>query len=671
MRYHCDVCGADITLTVRIRCAGGCNDFDVCGTCFCAGAEVGQHKAWHDYRVIEQHAYPIVCADWGADEELLLIDGCQIYGLGNWADIADHIGNRTKEEVEEHFIAVYVEGRNGTPDGDRRAEAAVDAWRAEQAALGNEPGPGEERLPLVGPDTHFKSDMSAEAFQEQRRERIERLRKAQAAYVPLKPGTTKPLVSQPTMHSELGGFMPGRLEFEQEYEQDAEHLVKDMEFGRVYSFGGSEMPSEWEALGTQGVTQGHRRMEASGRGGPVQEKAAVHSDPSDEENENETFADAQDSTAPEAQKREQSATPSGAPADGASGAADGAGGATDGTGGSTDGAGGAADGAAAGGTDAGAPGGGSGGTGETDDRAPDWDEDPADLGLKLAVLDMYEERLDRRARKKHFLFERNLVDYRRNLAAERRRPKEERELLARVKHFATMQTAEDFETFYAGLCYEEALKRAVRQLQQYRRMGVTTLADAARYDRESAERTKRLLAAAEGSLSSLPPPMSAASGRGRARERGTPADDELGTPGAAERPEQMFSFASAPGIQLLTPAEQRLCAALHILPQPFLVVKAAFLTSCYVQDKALTLEHLQRLVRVSPIKLSRVYDFFRQHGYLLAAREARECERPRGTKRRSSSTPPARSSSKTRAIGAGDAGRESLGDGYPKEATPQ
>ena len=397
----------------------------------------------------------------------------------------------------------------------------------------------------------------------------------------------------------------------------------------------------------------------------------MHSDPSDEENENETFADAQDSTAPEAQKREQSATPSGAPADGASGAADGAGGATDGTGGSTDGAGGAADGAAAGGTDAGAPGGGSGGTGETDDRAPDWDEDPADLGLKLAVLDMYEERLDRRARKKHFLFERNLVDYRRNLAAERRRPKEERELLARVKHFATMQTAEDFETFYAGLCYEEALKRAVRQLQQYRRMGVTTLADAARYDRESAERTKRLLAAAEGSLSSLPPPMNAASGRGRARERGTPADDELGTPGAAERPEQMFSFASAPGIQLLTPAEQRLCAALHILPQPFLVVKAAFLTSCYVQDKALTLEHLQRLVRVSPIKLSRVYDFFRQHGYLLAAREARECERPRGTKRRSSSTPPARSSSKTRAIGAGDAGRESLGDGYPKEATPQ
>ena len=43
--------------------------------------------------------------------ELLLIDACQLYGLGNWADIAEHIGSfRTKEEVEEHYINTYVNG---------------------------------------------------------------------------------------------------------------------------------------------------------------------------------------------------------------------------------------------------------------------------------------------------------------------------------------------------------------------------------------------------------------------------------------------------------------------------------------------------------------------------------------------------------------------------------
>lgn len=36
--------------------------------------------------------------------------------------------------------------------------------------------------------------------------------------------------------------MPGRLEFETEYENEAETLVKDMEFGKVYRFGGDEQP---------------------------------------------------------------------------------------------------------------------------------------------------------------------------------------------------------------------------------------------------------------------------------------------------------------------------------------------------------------------------------------------------------------------------------------------
>jgi transcriptional adapter 2-alpha len=48
--------------------------------------------------------------DWGADEELLLLEGAETYGLGSWADIADHIGGcRTKDEVKDHYISTYVE----------------------------------------------------------------------------------------------------------------------------------------------------------------------------------------------------------------------------------------------------------------------------------------------------------------------------------------------------------------------------------------------------------------------------------------------------------------------------------------------------------------------------------------------------------------------------------
>jgi transcriptional adapter 2-alpha len=39
----------------------------------------------------------------------------------------------------------------------------------------------------------------------------------------------KPMTSQPANH-EIAGYMPGRLEFETEYENEAEQSVKDMLF---------------------------------------------------------------------------------------------------------------------------------------------------------------------------------------------------------------------------------------------------------------------------------------------------------------------------------------------------------------------------------------------------------------------------------------------------------
>ncbi|WFD26459.1 Transcriptional adapter ada2 [Malassezia nana] len=523
-----------------------------------SGSEIGQHKAWHDYRVIEQHCTPVFCPDWGVDEELLLIDGCQMYGVGNWMDIAAHIGNRNKEEVEQHFIDVYILGKNGLPSGEERAQRAVDEWRASHP-----PSPsfqGEERLPVVGPDPDFTTDKSPETFQRERRERIEHARAAQAAFVV--PKASKPLVSGPTTHSELAGFMPGRLEFDHEYEQDAEQPVKDMEFGRVYAFGGDALPTELEALGT-GATQGQTRMESSGRGGPMPVA------PPSEKPEDETFTDAlEGQAAPMAV--EETTTQRAATTD------------------STDKA-----------------------EETTDDRAPDWDEDPADLELKLAVLDIYNDHLDRRAWKKQFLFERNIIDYRRLVAAERRRPKEERDLLARIRHFATLQTAADFDELFHNLCYEEALKKTIRQLQQYRRMGITTFAEAAKYDRELAERTKRQLEAAEGHLS-----LHAATSSGRTRHR------ERSQSVADKGPDDEFSFASAPSIQLLTSDEQQLCAALHILPQPFLVLKAALLTYSYAHHRALTLQHCEQLCAIDPRKLAHVYDFFRDKGYLHMVRAA-------------------------------------------------
>ncbi len=43
--------------------------------------------------------------------ELLLITGLQTYGLGNWADVAEQVGTRTKEDCERHYIETYLRER--------------------------------------------------------------------------------------------------------------------------------------------------------------------------------------------------------------------------------------------------------------------------------------------------------------------------------------------------------------------------------------------------------------------------------------------------------------------------------------------------------------------------------------------------------------------------------
>ncbi|KAL9939797.1 hypothetical protein V8E36_001614 [Tilletia maclaganii] len=655
VQWHCDGCGSDITLTVRIRCASECQNFDLCGSCFCSGTETARHKAWHDYRVIEQHSYPIFTSDWGADEELLLIDGCQTYGLGNWADIADHIGNRTKEEVERHYLDVFIYGKDGTLAGDLRAKD----FTLQAESEGRFPKP-------AGPNMDYIPDITPDEFRQRKRRRIETLRETQAAYVP--PKLTKPLVSQPTHHSEIAGFMPGRLEFEYEYEHEAENLIKDLEFGKVYKYGGELIPGDKDvaeaataaiAASISGAAAADARTQRTGQAvslrgaAPVKTEAgAGQGDVSMDAGDGDHGDESQMQTSAAQQQESTNAPTSAAAAATASATETGAAGAASG-----------------------------GGEAPTDDKTPDWDEDEADVELKLTVLRMYNERLDRRARKKDFIFERNLVDYKKNTTSERRRTKEEREILQRVKHFAQMQTPADFEDFVNGLAHEEALRKLASQLQHYRAMGITSLADAAEYDRKRAERTKRAAAMAENGISGLIGAAGAgalggygsypaASGRAAAnpanrqrhREQSTASFTEdtpapivpaaapvvpvlsTSTPAAAKdksastagsrrnsvngenkvgrKPPKPLDLSDAPSLNLLSEPEKQLCSVLRIKPEPYLVIKKTILVEHIRRKGNLSRRECRQLLQIDVNKVGKIWDLLHEQGYLEAAQKA-------------------------------------------------
>ena len=81
--FHCHYCSKDISSVVRIKCAV-CPDCTLCVECFSVGVEPNPHEASHAYHVIDDLSFPLFTMDWGADEELLLLEAIEIYGLGNW-----------------------------------------------------------------------------------------------------------------------------------------------------------------------------------------------------------------------------------------------------------------------------------------------------------------------------------------------------------------------------------------------------------------------------------------------------------------------------------------------------------------------------------------------------------------------------------------------------------
>jgi len=108
VKYHCDYCRKDISHGIRIKCAV-CTDFDLCVECFSVGVEVTPHKSNHAYQVMDRVNFPLFDELWDAEEELLLLEAIGKYGLGNWEDIADHVGTKTLAECREHYFGTYID----------------------------------------------------------------------------------------------------------------------------------------------------------------------------------------------------------------------------------------------------------------------------------------------------------------------------------------------------------------------------------------------------------------------------------------------------------------------------------------------------------------------------------------------------------------------------------
>lgn len=440
--YHCDVCSSDCTNRIRIKCAI-CTDYDLCVPCFASGSTTLDHKPWHDYQIIEQNTYPIFDRDWGADEELHLIQGCENFGLGNWQDIADHIGHRSKDEVAAHYTDVYLDSN-------------------------------EYPLPEM---QHDFLDISPAEFLQTRKARLERRKN-----MPLPPPKPKAAVSVPLCH-EVQGYMPGRLEFDHEAENEAEVPIKDMLF-----------------------------------------------DPEDS---------------------------------------------------------------------------------------------AGDIELKLTILDIYNSRLTTRAERKRVLIANHLLEYRKNIANDKRKSKEEKEYLKKINAFIRIMTPHDFEEFSRDLLAELRCRMRIHQLQTWRRNGITTIDDGNKYEKDKLIRQAHYQRMGNGlGLSARTATSNSAAAASAAALLLANGARKLNTPQPPYRPKINTSNPRAPldithatDFDLLSSEEKQLCSSLRILPKAYFAIKTQLMKEAIKNNGVLKKKDARLFLKIDVNKASKIYEFFVHMGW--------------------------------------------------------
>ena len=447
--------------------------------CFKDGAASREHKpAEHPFLVIEQHSIPVYDENWGADEELCLLEGAENYGLGSWADIADHIGGfRNKDEVRDHYVKTYINSPNFP-------------------------------LPLHADpsDTTLTDEIPREEFQARKKRRIEARKEQARSAAPATP-KQKPTASVPACH-EVAGYMPGRLEFETEFANDAEEAVQHMQFE----------PGE-------GVNPRTGELEP-------------------------------------------------------------------------------------------------------------------EMELKMVVMDIYNSRLTARADRKKVIFEHDLLEYKRNTNNEKRKTKEEKALLDKVKSFARMMNQSDFSDFAQSINEELNMRQAIAQLQDWRNHQVSTLKEGEKYEIEKRERLakpaptgvfdrqtgvrtekkteQRTYSELCGDFTApelperLKPTAPLPTQSQQAHQKGPLTNGNANVAPTPAQGKTKYNIAPMPGTQridlksenatdlhLLTREEADLCSILGIMPKPYLVMKEGVLKEAMKSGGGLKRKGVKELCKVS------------------------------------------------------------------------
>nr|XP_005911849.1 PREDICTED: LOW QUALITY PROTEIN: transcriptional adapter 2-beta [Bos mutus] len=127
-----------------------------------------------------------------------------------------------------------------------------------------------------------------------------------------------------------------------------------------------------------------------------------------------------------------------------------------------------------------------------------YDDDDVEIELKRAHVDMYVRKLRERQRRKNIARDYNLVPAflgkdkkEKERAARRKVTKEEKELRLKLRPLYQFMSCKEFDDLFENMHKEKMLRAKIRELQRYRRNGITKMEESAEYEAARHKREKR------------------------------------------------------------------------------------------------------------------------------------------------------------------------------------
>ncbi|RZC65824.1 hypothetical protein C5167_009518 [Papaver somniferum] len=314
--FHCNYCNKDVTGKIRIKCAV-CPDFDLCLECFSVGAEITPHRSNHPYRVMVTSSQRFCASPTNSEpalstenaspnaqgspvsttqimNTLSVSQGLQMYGFGNWEEVAEHAGTKSRDQCLDHYNSAYLNSPCfPLPDmsytaGKNRDELLAVAKEQEDANKASAGVPSvtklldillcnfcvclirtveAEAVADVGSGIKGSNSLAVTDGTTKTASNIGRVKDiapdANTGKVDRSVGVKKPkaLSNKGPFLPEVSGYNPKRREFDPAYDNEAEKSIADLEFKDTDTADEREIKLRMLHIYNQRIAELKRRMD--------------------------------------------------------------------------------------------------------------------------------------------------------------------------------------------------------------------------------------------------------------------------------------------------------------------------------------------------------------------------------------------------------------------------